>query len=49
MPILLVANDRSYMREYGNGALANALGFTYLVVVAVAAVPLLVLSNMGQG
>ncbi len=52
IPILLVANDRAYMREYANGKLANTFGLFYLVVVvaiAVLAVPLLVLSNMGQG
>jgi manganese transport protein len=52
VPILLVANDRAYMRQYRNGRLANVLGLFYLVVVlviAVAAVPLLLLSNMGQG
>jgi len=52
IPILLVANDRSYMREYVNGRLANTLGLIYLlviVVVALAAVPLLVLTNVGQG
>ena len=52
IPILLVANDRAYMRGYANGVLANVFGVFYLLVVlviAVAAVPLLVLSNMGQG
>lgn len=52
VPILLVANDRAYMRDHANGALANVFGGIYLLVVlaiAVAAVPLLVLSNMGQG
>jgi manganese transport protein len=51
IPILLVANDRSYMREYANGRLANVLGLFYLVVimvVAMTAVPLLILTNAGQ-
>jgi manganese transport protein len=51
IPILLVANDRAYMREYANGRLANVFGVIYLVViliVAVAAVPLLILTNVGQ-
>jgi manganese transport protein len=51
-PILLVANDRAYMGRHANGRLANVFGVLYLVVVvaiALAAVPLLVLSNMGQG
>jgi manganese transport protein len=52
LPILLVANDRNYMGEYSNGRLANAFGIVYLVViliVAVTAIPLLFLSNLGQG
>jgi Mn2+/Fe2+ NRAMP family transporter len=52
LPILLVANDRAYMGGYRNGWLGNLFGVFYLVVllvVAVAAIPLLVASNMGQG
>jgi Mn2+/Fe2+ NRAMP family transporter len=52
VPILLVANDRAYMGRHGNGVVANVFGVFYLLVVlaiAVAAIPLLVLSNMGQG
>jgi Mn2+/Fe2+ NRAMP family transporter len=52
VPILLVANDRAYMRGYANGRLANVFGVAYLVVIfaiAVAAIPLMILSNMGQG
>jgi manganese transport protein len=52
VPILLVANDRAYMGRYANGTVANVSGVFYLLVVlaiAVAAVPLLLLSNMGQG
>jgi manganese transport protein len=51
-PILLVANDRAYMGAHANGRLANVFGVFYLVVVlviAAAAIPLLLLSNMGQG
>jgi manganese transport protein len=51
IPILLVANDRTYMREYRNGRLANALGIIYLVVImviALTAVPLLIVTNVGQ-
>jgi manganese transport protein len=51
-PILLVANDRAYMREYVNGRLANVFGVVYLVVIlfiAVAAIPLMLITNMGQG
>ena len=52
LPILLVANDRAYMGTHRNGVVANVFGLFYLVVVlviAVAAIPLLVLSNMGRG
>jgi manganese transport protein len=51
-PILLVANDRAYMGKHANGVLGNLFGIFYLAVVfliAVAALPLLLLSNMGQG
>ena len=51
IPILLVANDRSYMREFVNGRVANTLGVLYLVVIlliAVAAIPLMILTNVGQ-
>jgi manganese transport protein len=52
LPLLLVANDRAYMGRHANGKVANAFGIAYLFVilgVAIAAVPLLVLSNMGRG
>ena len=51
IPILLVANDRSYMGEYVNGRVANTLGLVYLVVIlliSVAAIPLMILTNVGQ-
>jgi manganese transport protein len=51
IPIFLVANDRRYMREYTNGRVANVLGLVYLVVivvVALSAVPLMILTNVGQ-
>ena len=52
IPILLVANDRAYMGRYVNGRLANTLGLIYLVVifvVAVSAIPLMILTHQGQG
>jgi manganese transport protein len=52
IPILLVANDRAYMGRYANGRLANTFGLIYLVVilvVAVSAIPLMILSHQGQG
>jgi manganese transport protein len=50
-PILVVANDRTYMGEHTNGHLANALGTVYLVLVtvaSVAAIPLMVITKAGQ-
>jgi Mn2+/Fe2+ NRAMP family transporter len=50
-PILVVANDSDYMGQYVNGRLANGLGVVFLlliVVVAVAAVPLMIWTRMGQ-
>jgi Mn2+/Fe2+ NRAMP family transporter len=52
VPILLVANDRAYMGRYANGRLANVFGVVYLLVisvVAVTAIPLMLLTNQGQG
>ena len=51
LPILVVANDRSYMGEHVNGRLANLLGSIYLVVVvvaSVAALPLMLVTKAGQ-
>jgi manganese transport protein len=51
VPILLVANDRAYMGTHVNGRLANVLGLFYLfviVLIALAAIPLLILTNVGQ-
>jgi Mn2+/Fe2+ NRAMP family transporter len=52
LPILLVANDRAYMGDDANGRFANALGIAYFIVimvVSVSAIPLLLLTNVGQG
>ena len=51
LPILLVANDRRTWAST-NGRLANTLGVLYLVVIrpiAVAAIPLLIVTNGGPG
>ncbi len=51
-PILVVANDPDYLGEHVNGPIANALGVFYLVVIgiaAVAAIPLMIITSMGQG
>ncbi len=50
-PILVVANDPDYMGEHANGRLANGLGVLFLAIialVAVAAIPLLIWTRMGQ-
>lgn len=50
-PILVVANDPTYMGEHVNGRLANVFGLVFLVVVLVAsvlAVPLMLWSRAGQ-
>ena len=52
LPILLVANDRAYMGTRANGRLANVFGVIYLVIllaVAASAIPLLVITDGGQG
>ena len=51
-PLLVVANDRRVMREHANGPLMRWLGGAYLalvVVAALAAIPLLILTHGGQG
>jgi manganese transport protein len=51
LPILLVARDKKVMGEHANDTLDNILGIVFLVLitlVAIAAVPLLYLSRMGQ-
>jgi Mn2+/Fe2+ NRAMP family transporter len=50
-PILVVANDRTYMRRHVNGRLSNTLGTAYLVIVlvaALAAIPLMIVTKAGQ-
>ena len=50
-PILVVANDRTYMGRHVNGKLANGLGSIYLCIVlvaAVAAIPLMIITKAGQ-
>lgn len=51
LPILVVANDRTYMKEHVNGRLANLLGTLYLAIimaVAVAAIPLMIITKAGE-
>jgi Mn2+/Fe2+ NRAMP family transporter len=52
LPILLVANDPTYMGRYTNGRISNALGIVYFIlilVIAVSAIPLMLITNGGQG
>ncbi|HEY7958820.1 MAG TPA: divalent metal cation transporter, partial [Sphingomicrobium sp.] len=52
LPLMLLANDKSYMREYANKWLAKSLGWIYYVIVtaaAIAAIPLYLLTSGGQG
>jgi Mn2+/Fe2+ NRAMP family transporter len=52
LPLMLLAGDRGFMREYANKWLAKGLGWIYFVLVtaaAVAAVPLYLLTSGGQG
>jgi manganese transport protein len=51
LPILLVANDRSYMGRFVNGRVANTLGIAYfilIVFISLTAIPLMILTNVGQ-
>jgi Mn2+/Fe2+ NRAMP family transporter len=51
LPILVVANDRTYLGDKVNGRLGNVLGVIYLVIiliVAIAATPLMIMTGMGQ-
>jgi Mn2+/Fe2+ NRAMP family transporter len=50
LPILVVANDRDYLGDRVNGWVANTIGTVYLVfivIVAVAAIPLMIMTGMG--
>ena len=51
LPLLLLAGDKSYMREQVNGPIAKSLGwlfFAIITVAAVAALPLFFLTSGGQ-
>jgi manganese transport protein len=52
LPILMLANDRSFMGVHANGRISNLLGWAYfalIVLLAIAAVPLLLMTNGGGG
>ncbi|MET8142573.1 divalent metal cation transporter [Sphaerisporangium sp. NPDC005288] len=51
LPVLMISNDPDYMGDQVNGRFSNALGTVYmvlLVVVAVAAIPLMLATKAGQ-
>jgi Mn2+/Fe2+ NRAMP family transporter len=52
LPVLLLSEERKYMREYVNGRLAKTLGWFYFAVItvaAIAALPLYFLTSGGNG
>ncbi len=52
LPVLLIARDHTYMGDRANGRLADFFGWLYLaiiVVVSIAAVPLLFATTAGSG
>jgi Mn2+/Fe2+ NRAMP family transporter len=52
LPILLIAGDRSFMGEHVNGRVSATLGWLYfavIIVLAVSAIPLLLMTNGGGG
>jgi len=52
LPLMLLADDKSYMGQYANKWLAKGLGWFFFVVVtvtALAALPLYFLTSGGQG
>jgi Mn2+/Fe2+ NRAMP family transporter len=51
-PLMLLANDKSFMGQYANKWLAKSLGWIYFAIVtitAIAAVPLYLITSGGQG
>jgi manganese transport protein len=52
VPVLLIARDQTFMGKYANGRISSTLGWIYLAVIAVvalAAVPLMIVTNAGAG
>ncbi|QFY07674.1 hypothetical protein GBF35_14145 [Nonomuraea phyllanthi] len=51
LPVLLIANDRDYMQDKVNGRFSNTLGTAFmilLIVVSIAAIPLMLATKAGQ-
>jgi manganese transport protein len=52
LPVLMIAGDRSFMGKHVNGLFSRTLGWVYfalIVVLALAAIPLLLATNGGGG
>jgi Mn2+/Fe2+ NRAMP family transporter len=52
LPLLLLAGDKSYMREHVNRPVAKGLGWLYFAIItaaALAALPLFFLTSGGNG
>jgi Mn2+/Fe2+ NRAMP family transporter len=52
LPVLLIARDRTFMGEHANGKLAATLGWLYfaiILLVALAAIPLMLITDGGAG
>jgi manganese transport protein len=52
LPVLLIARDRTFMGDHVNGIFGNVLGWLYFViilVVALAAIPLMLITQGGSG
>ena len=52
LPLMLLANDKTYMGQYANKRLAKSLGWLFFGIVtiaAIAAIPLYLLTSGGQG
>ncbi len=52
LPLLLLAGDRTYMRQYVNGPISKTLGWLFFAIItaaAIAALPLYFLTSGGNG
>jgi manganese transport protein len=52
LPVLLMAGDRTFMGDHVNGALGNVIGwgfFAVILVVSLAAIPLMLITQGGSG
>jgi Mn2+/Fe2+ NRAMP family transporter len=50
LPVLLIARDRTYMGDHVNGLISNVAGWLYfvvLIIISVAAIPLMIITHGG--